>query len=207
MRNLWCSPRAVGPRKVHVSDVFPCPQWGRAGKWGTGTVDPPERATTGQNWCWSWKWTPGKEGSFPAAVPGEDFLLPLAVNCKSDWATDGKRWGKPEKGEVKNFGRDSSRCEISFSKIYGSSVAQLRNDWGINEGRCCCWVMLQSPSPWPCVGSTSQAGAPRARRRSVKKQRSACPKPQTTSSQVGARLSDSTPQKARWSWLKAMELI
>lgn len=96
----------VGPRKVHISDVFPCPQWGRAGKWGKGAVVPPERATVGQNWRWSWKWTPGREGSFPAAVPGENFLLPLAVNCKSDWATDGKCWGKPEKGEVKNFGRD-----------------------------------------------------------------------------------------------------
>lgn len=84
----------MGPRKVHVRDVvFPCPRWGRAGKWGKVAVVPPERATLGQNWWWSWKWTPGTESSFPAPAPGENFLLPFAVNCKSDWATDGKCWG------------------------------------------------------------------------------------------------------------------
>lgn len=41
----------VGPRKVHMSDVvFPCPCWGRAGKWGKVVVLPPERAILGQNW-------------------------------------------------------------------------------------------------------------------------------------------------------------
>lgn len=54
--------------------------------------------------------------------------------------------------------------------MYGPSVTQLRSLFG-NKSRkvlLLSGTVLQSLSWWPCVGSTSQAGAPRGRSGSVK---------------------------------------
>lgn len=71
----------------------------------------PKRAKIGQNWREAE--SEPLEREVPSHQPGENFLLPFAVNCKSEpLMVNGG--GEQEKGEVKNFGREFSRCEISL---------------------------------------------------------------------------------------------
>lgn len=200
MRKLWCSPGARGATKSSVSDaVFPCPRWGGAGEWGKVAGVAPKRAKIGQNW-WEAESEP-LEGEVPSHQPGENFLLPFAVNCKSDWATDGKRWRGAREGGSKEFRQRV--LSLWNQSVLVRCMGHLWHSWeaylGINQERSCCWV---APCCSPCPGGLVWAAHPRQEHREggagawkAAQWNRVCPKAQITLFQVGDQTLWLTPTK------------